>query len=151
MPHFAEIRVVRFGDGVPLEVRWEVGTNDEVIWEEEEEEENSETAQTSLLEGASEQAKSQDAPSDQSQIWIRVQRRRWADETDSNDDNDGETLASEAVCFLWFIIFEQRSGFFVSRLEAIVGRLDRLEAIVVGRLEAIASRLEAIVGRLGHR
>ncbi|CAK9061601.1 Ubiquitin carboxyl-terminal hydrolase 24 (Deubiquitinating enzyme 24) (AtUBP24) (Ubiquitin thioesterase 24) (Ubiquitin-specific-processing protease 24), partial [Durusdinium trenchii] len=96
MPHFAEIRVVRFGDGVPLEVRWEVGTNDEVIWEEEEEEENSETAQTSLLEGASEQAKSQDAPSDQSQIWIRVQRRRWADETDSNDDNDGETLASEA-------------------------------------------------------
>ena len=113
MPRFEDIRLVRFGDGVPLETRWEFGMSESVVWKSEtegkEEKEKSQTPwdveipKVRSEEDTRSEEKSQEAPSDQSQVWLRVQRARWADETDTEEEEEEEE--EEAVkpsqCFLF--------------------------------------------------
>lgn len=88
LPRCAEMQLVQFGaEGVPLSVAWRPGMSHEVCWLEPVVEKAVETMEVE------EAAEAAEADGDvENSVWLRARRKRWADETDSSEEESEEKV-----------------------------------------------------------
>ena len=85
LPRCAEMQLVQFGaEGVPLSTAWLPGMANEVCWVE------------PVVEKAIETMEAEEAAEPEGEVensvWLRARRKRWADETDTSEEESEEKV-----------------------------------------------------------